>query len=486
MNDQTTSTLKLTLALAAMLVSAIIPDQSVQAQTVTTLHSFDNADGANPAAGLIQATDGNLYGTTYQGGANDQGTVFKVTPAGTLTPLYSFCSQVNGAGYCADGANPQEGLVQATNGNFYGTTYLGGASNNGTIFQITPDGTLTTLYSFCALCTGGELEYPEGGLMQASNGDIYGTTAHFAPHDSYGTIFKMTLGGNPTTLHTFHNSYPPGTLLQAVDGALYGTTIGFSTGRPGTVFRISLGGKVTTIYDFCSQSLCSDGYWPVAALIQATNGDLYGTTQLGGLYPDGTGTVFQVTTSGALTTLYDFCYLGGSCPNGEAPEKALIQATDGNLYGTTYSGGNGGTIFQVIPGGTLTTLYSFCAQANCADGEGPDAGLVQATNGMLYGTTYLGGANGYGSIFSLSIGLGPFVALQPSMGKVGVRVTILGTELTGATSVMFNGTAAKFTAISASEITATVPKGATTGKVTVTTSGGVLSSNLAFTVVDGR
>jgi uncharacterized repeat protein (TIGR03803 family) len=166
--------------------------------------------------------------------------------------------------------------------------------------------------------------------------------------------------------------------------------------------------------------------------------------------------------------------------------NALVQGADGNFYGTTfegganaacYSGSTCGTVFKITPSGTLTTMHSF----NSTDGATPWAGLVQDTDGTFYGTTAYG-ANNDGTVFSLSVGLGPFVETQPAMGKVGTAVTILGTSLTGATSVTFNGTAATFTVVSASEVTTTVPAGATTGTVQVVTPGGTLSSNVPFTV----
>jgi uncharacterized repeat protein (TIGR03803 family) len=201
--------------------------------------------------------------------------------------------------------------------------------------------------------------------------------------------------------------------------------------------------------------------------------------------------------SGKLTTLYNFCSQGGypNCPDGAMPFAGLIQATNGDLYGTTEQGGDNpceaglgcGTVFKITPSGTLTTLYSFCSQGgypNCPDGAIPFAGLIQATNGDLYGTTSQGGyaAYGYGTIFSLSVGLGPFVETLPTSGKLGKTVKILGTDLTGAASVTFNGAPAAFTVASASEITTTVPAGATTGIVQVVTPLGSLSSNVPFRV----
>ena len=161
-----------------------------------------------------------------------------------------------------------------------------------------------------------------------------------------------------------------------------------------------------------------------------------------------------------------------------------FEGTDGNFYGTTYQGGaNGdGTIFKITPSGALATLYSFCSQSSCADGEYPLAALTQGTNGTFYGTTYNGGTNGDGTVFSLSVGLGPFVETDPISGNVRGAVNILGTDLTGATKVTFHGIAATFIVVSNSEITTTVPTGATTGTVKVVTQGGTLSSNVPFAV----
>jgi uncharacterized repeat protein (TIGR03803 family) len=272
-------------------------------------------------------------------------------------------------------------------------------------------------------------------------------------------------------------------LVQATGGNFYGTTLGGGANGWGTVFKISPGGgPVKTLYSFCSQSGCTDGANPYAALVQATDGNLYGTTRDGGA--NNQGTVFRITPSGTLTTLYSFCSQSG-CTDGTNTQAALVQGTDGNLYGTTYAGGANslGTIFKITPSGTLTTLYSFCSQSNCYDGAYPEAGLVQDTNGNFYGTTLDRGAGEQGTVFSLSVGLGPFVKTQPTSGRVGRFVEILGTNLTGSTSVSFNGTPAVFRVVLNSWIKTTVPAGATTGTVEVVTPGGTLLSNVPFRVL---
>jgi len=265
---------------------------------------------------------------------------------------------------------------------------------------------------------------------------------------------------------------------------LYGTT--GSGGVPsvcggfgcGTVFKITAGGVLTTLHSFCAQSGCPDGYSPAVVLIQATDSTVYGTTPSGGA--NGGGTIFEIA-KGTFNTLYSFCS-EANCRDGSSP-AGLIRGSDGNLYGTTRTEGANhyGTVFEYIPGGALTTLYSFCAKSGCTDGAKPNA-LLQDTNGNFFGTTIIGGANNLGTIFSLSTGLGPFVETQTASGSAGAAITILGTDLTGATSVTFNGTVAAFNVVSKSAITTTVPSGATTGTVAVVTPSGTLSSNVPFRV----
>ncbi|MGO9304890.1 MAG: choice-of-anchor tandem repeat GloVer-containing protein, partial [Candidatus Korobacteraceae bacterium] len=365
------------------------PAQSV---AFTTLADFDGANGVYSQAGLVLGTDGNFYGTTSQGGntgcfAFGCGTIFKITPAGTITRLYSLCSKPN----CADGASPEAGLVLGTDGAFYGTTSEGGPGGYGTVFKITPSGTLTTLYGF----NGGDGAVPRAGLVQASDGNFYGTTS--GGNETWGTIFKITPTGFLTGLHYFNftdGAWPFAGLMQAPDGNLYGTTTSGGRGGSGTVFRITPGGTLTTLYSFCSQPNCADGGAPDAGLVQASDGHFYGTTSEGP--PGGYGTVFKITQSGTLTTLYSF---NGS--DGEAPYAGLVQASDGNFYGTTVLGGadGDGTVFEITPDGVPTTLHTF----DGGDGASPYGGLVQAPNGFFYGTTQQGGAHNYGTVYRLGV-----------------------------------------------------------------------------------
>ncbi len=371
------------------------------AQTFTTLDSFAGNDGANPLAGLVQATNGNLYGTTDKGGRNGEGTVFKITPKGRLTRLHSFSGK--------DGANPVAELLQASDGNLYGTTWGGGGYNSGTVFKITPGGKLTTLYSFAGM----DGARPVASLVQGGDGNLYGTTWEGGDYGN-GTVFKIDLNGKLTTLHSFcsqsnfcaDGGNPAAGLVQAANGNLYGTTFGFGGGAcggnqaSGTVFKIAPTGKVTTLHTFI---LDRDGACPEAGLVQAANGNFYGTTSLGGndFWDGGFGTVFKITPSGKLTPLYRFC--DSDCKDGAYPSE-LIRATDGNLYGSTSGLGANypGVLFKITPSGKLTMLYRFCSQPNCADGDGAGTRLFQATDGNFYGTTFRGGANGFGTVFRLS------------------------------------------------------------------------------------
>jgi uncharacterized repeat protein (TIGR03803 family) len=450
---------------------------ALSGQTYNVLHNFSctGTGGAYPDAALVQDTDGNLYGTTYLGGNVSGGTIFKITPGGAFTMLYDFCTP---AGLCPQDIGPYAPLVEATNGRLYGTT-LGVAEQAafpGAIFEIT-GGTLQALYSFCAEsgCADG---YNPSGLMQAANGDLYGTTQNGGSCDGgegVGTIFKITPGGTFTTLYS---ACPPagqgGRLIQAADGNFYGL-MGGGLHRGGAVFKYTPSGTLTKLYTFCTQPGCPDGEGPLG-LVQEADGDLYGTTELGGadcpLNLLGCGTIFKLTLSGVLTTLHTFCQSGGGCQDGANPIGGLVLGSDGKLYGSTGAGGpqGQGTIFAIAPDGALTTVYDALATA-----------LVQDTNGDFYGTG--GPALSCGTIFRLSVGLGPFVKTLPTSGKITTSVKILGTDLTGAASVTFNGTPAAFTVNSTgSAISTAVPSGATTGKVQVVTASGTLASNLPFRV----
>jgi uncharacterized repeat protein (TIGR03803 family) len=318
---------------------------NANAQTETNLYSFGSSstDGNGPVAGLVQGSDGNFYGTTQDGGTYSYGTVFRISPGASYTNLYSF------GGSPPDGKGPVAGLVQGSDGNFYGTTYFGGLTGVGAVFRISLSGTYTNLYSFGYSPDGFN---PFAGLVQGSDGNFYGTTYFGGPHGV------------------------------------------------GTVYRISLTGAYTNLYSFGSSPL--DGDFPVAGLVQGNDGNFYGTTQDGGTYGD--GTVFRISLTGAYTNLYSF---GSSPTDGNGPVAGLVQGSDDNFYGTTQDGGtySNGTVYRISLTGAYTNLYSFGSSP--AEGNGPVAGLVQGSGGNFYGTTDKGGTNDEGAVFALDVGLGP-------------------------------------------------------------------------------
>lgn len=377
---------------------------------VTVIQSFAGFDGDNSQAALLQTMNGQLYGTTVYGGKINKGTVFEVTTSGVLTTLHSFLGP--------DGASPWPALVNGHDGYFYGTTNFGGAgtacsSGCGTVFRITPTGTLTTLHSF----NGGDGAYPQGGLVQGTDGNFYGATLEDAGGSCVlgcGTIFKISPTGAFATLHTFtggaDGGYVYSALIQATDGNFYGVTFTGGSADEGTVFQMTPSGTITTIHNFCTAGIpCPDGGNAQGGLVQASDGNLYGTAprggdpscSLGGF--DGCGTIFRISLSGTFTLLHDFHYTDGA-----GPGSRMVQATDGFLYGVTGNGGSGsacsggcGTIYRISPSGPFSLLYNFCSASGCTDGATPIGGLIQGIDGKFYGTTAIGGANNMGEVYSL-------------------------------------------------------------------------------------
>jgi uncharacterized repeat protein (TIGR03803 family) len=350
----------------------------------TFLHSFagGSSDGADPYHILIQASDGDFYGSTLDGGTSNGGTIYEIAPSGTETVVYSFASM------------PWAGLTQGSDGNFYGTTASGGSSGRGTVFKLTPSGAETVLYSFPA----GSSE-PYCGLIEGSDGYFYGTTGANGTSDD-GTVFKITPSGTETTLHVFPKTggdgeIPYAGVILGSDGNLYGTTYFGGSSGFGTVFKVTPGGTETVFYSFAGGS---DGEHPYAGVIQGSDGNFYGTTYFGG--SSGLGTVFKITPSGTETVLHSFA--GGSS-DGANPEAGLTQGTDGNFYGNTYLGGtsNLGTVFEITPSGTETVLHSFAGGSS--DGANPSANLIQSSDGNLYGSTGAGGTSGYGTFFKVTL-----------------------------------------------------------------------------------
>ena len=470
----------LVMAVAALLLILAV---SMQAQTYTTLGNFVGFNGSIPLFGsLVQATNGNYYGTTESGGKNNLGAVFQLSSSGTLDSIsiYSFCSLTN----CTDGFYPYTTPILASDGKLYGVTGAGGGNNAGTVYRLTVGGQLTTVYSFCVAlpCLDGASPV---GLVQGSDGNFYGV-AGGGGANSDGTFFELTSTGQFKVLHNFCNqpgcttgSVPDASPMQATNGNFYGTTSqgGFHGG--GVVYEITPGGTYKALYNFCSQPNCADGNYPQSALVQDAAGNFYGTTTYGGAF--GNGTVFKITPSDEYTVLHSF---SGTGIDGEYPQSALTLANDGNLYGTTTNGTDTayGSIYDIAADGTYTSLYDFCNASICSPYDAA-YGLTQGTNGTFYGATADGGSHDLGVVYSFSNNLEPLVKTVPVAAKVGARVIILGNNLTGSTSVTFNGVSAAFTVNASTYITATVPAGATTGPVSVVTPTGTLNSTPAFQVV---
>jgi uncharacterized repeat protein (TIGR03803 family) len=436
---------------------------ALHAQIYSVVYNFGDVDldAAGPQySGIIaQGRDGNLYTTTPFGGTNGYGTVVKITPSGQETVLYNFDITTD-----SNEGSPFSGLTLGTDGNLYGTTLGYHETDGGTVFKITPAGTMTFLHTFSSAEGRNSFAPP----IQAADGNFYGTTA-YGGTNGRGTVYKMTPSGQVTTLYSFdytNGMYPYAPLIQGTDGNLYGQAWEGGASGAGTVFRLSLQGKITTLHSFDYYS----GSYPVTPLVQGSDGNLYGVTGQGG--DSDLGVVFKVTTKGKFTLLHSLSGADGQYPGG-----GLVQGTDGNLYGTAY--GEPGTIFRITPRGKFSVIHNF----DTTTGFHPEVTLLQHTTGMLYGDTFNGGSHSYGTIYSLDAALPPYAALVTSASKVGKSIGILGQGFTGALLVSFNGTPAQFTVVSDTYLTAVVPDGATTGQVSVQMPTGDLPSKQIFRVM---
>ena len=369
------------LALVAVLsgMTAYCADSDI---TFTTLVTFNGTNGSLPMSGLMLAKDGNFYGTTYEGGAfmkdSDNGagygTAFKVAPEGKFVNLVSFRS----------GTHPCGNLVQGKDGNFYGTTLQGGKLGGGTVFRITTDGRVTTLYSFGDYDEHGGVNtngWAPDGLFEGSDGNFYGVTEGYG-FSGGGTVFKITPEGKFTTLIAFSGkniARPSIPLLVGKDGNFYGTI-------NGELFKMTLNGTITTAFSYDGAT----GVLPVAGLIRGKDGKFFGLAACGSKG----GSILRMNTNGKFTML---AKISGECPSGE-----LMQATDGNFYGANPLGGTNrnGTMFRLKADGTVATVFEF----NGRNGNQPHVGLVQGKDGNLYGTTS-GGFGSGGTIFRLALNL---------------------------------------------------------------------------------
>jgi uncharacterized repeat protein (TIGR03803 family) len=413
----------------ALLLLALNPRLVGQsAPQVIVLHNFTGgSDGSVPQSPLVQGSDGNFYGTASGAGDGGGGTVFQLTPAGGFTALHSFAP-------ATEGEIPLAGLIQGSDGNFYGTT-LGGPGSNGrgTVFQITPAGAVTTLHSFFAGSADGG--WNDADLLQGSDGNFYGTTLSGGSSND-GTVYKVTPAGVVTTLHSFTRVGTDGSnpwevaLIQSTNGNFYGTTTYGGNRGAGTAFQMTPAGALTTLLNFPD---ATGGMAPFSGLVQGADGNFYGTAPVSGGSIG--GAVFKITPAGTATNLHNFTGANGE---GTGPYAGLIQGVDGNFYGTTTGAGSGiGTIFEVTPAGAFSTLYSFTTGTSSS---GSNANFViQGSDGNFYCTTNAGGSSGDGMIFVLQRNFGaPMVLVQPSSQIVAVgQAAVLTAFSSGATPLAY-------------------------------------------------
>lgn len=397
-----------------------------------------NGTGNTPQAPLALGPDGSLWGTTTVGGTYNRGVAFRLSAGGTLTTLGSFYGNTNGAD---SGQTSQGSLVLAGDGNYYGTTSVGGTSNVGTVFRLTPQGVLTTLISFTGTSGAALGASPINGLTVGADGHLYGVTQTGGTGNN-GTVFRVTTAGVLTTLISFTGTTgaalgasPRGNLTLAADGNFYGTTAtGGSGGGSGTVFKMTPAGVLTTLVNFTGATGANPGATPTSGLLQHTDGDFYGMTFGGG--SSSLGTLFKMTSAGVHTVLVNFSGTGGASL-GSSPKGTLTQGADGLLWGTTTTGGTGpGTVFKCTTAGVFTTLVTFNGSSGASLGNSPNGGLVLHPNGDFYGTTSGGGIYNLGTVFKvsadgtlttlLSLGSAPTVGTLRQAGDGRLYGTTLG------------------------------------------------------------
>jgi uncharacterized repeat protein (TIGR03803 family) len=450
-------------------VTLPLTTMAAYSQTVTTLYNFNSQNSSQypQNVALAQGRDGELYGTSEGNGTTSYGSIFKVSPSRVFTELFDF----NNSNFSQDGCCPGQGLTLASDGNFYGVADAAGTGQVGVFFSITPNGTFTAIHDFTG---GSDGATPFARPTEASDGNLYGTTEG----DGTGsTVYMYTpSSGDFSTIYQFAGNTVIAPLVQASDGFLYGTTANGGWAHCGSIFKMSTVGVLLQSAPF----LCgAGGAGPNSGpLLEASDGNFYGVTEAGGLRNG--GTIFKMTPDFQISTLYTFQGKSGRSRDGFTPAGGLIQATDSNLYGTTAEGGNygNGTLFRISTSGSYSSIYSF----NAVSGKLPQGTLMQHTNGLLFGTAQEGGTNNLGTVYELNLGLAPFITFVQRMGTVGQTVEVLGQQLTGATSVTFSGVPASFTVAGPTYLVATVPSGATTGPVVVTTPDATLTSNVNFVV----
>jgi len=449
------------LTVVLLLSAATLP-----AQTYKVLYNFGShaGDPSNPrySGAISQGRHGYLYTSADDYWTDAIGSAFSLTTNGQLTVLHRF--------NIVDGEAPVGGVSLGADGYYYGTTTFGGGAGFGTVFNMRADnGGVGTLYSFSG---GDDGAYPNAAPVRSIGGDFFGTTV--GTSNTHGSIYKVSASGVFTLMHVFtgsDGSAPYAPLVQAADGDFYGTTFAGGAYGYGTIFRISRWGDFTLLYHFDF----NHGAHPYASLVQGADGDFYGVTTQGG--SSSVGVAFKLKPHGNVIVLHNFT--GGS--DGSNPVGGLMQATDGNFYGTNNVGGahSWGVLFRMSPTGVFKVLHAF----DWTTGASPQAALLQHTNGVLYGTTAVGGSAGKGAFYTWDLKLEPFVRFLPASAYVGSKVHILGQGFYGATDVSFNEVPSSFSVIYDTYLVATVPGGATTGYITVTMSTGTLTSDRQFTVL---
>lgn len=521
-------------AIRALVAFALLFAASfASAQIYIDLHDFNGSDGESPSYPqvLAQGQDGNFYGTMPDA-LGSSGLVFKITPAGVVTVMYSFSGM-------PDGSVPNAGLTLGLDGNFYGSTVNGGTNNIGTIFRFTPTGKVTILYSFKG---GTDGAYPYGtpilgndgnfyGLTQAAtaykftpsgmftplgtipdrsfsplflgaDGNFYGTTQHGGTFN-LGTVFRMTPAGGVTPIYNFdtaHGAVPWGAVVQAADNNFYGTTTTGGSGGGGVVFKLTPAGIITVLHNF-PLGTTDDGSDPITSLVAATDGTFYGTTSVGGA--NGDGVIFKLRPSGQYTFINQFDKITGG-----NPMSNLVQHTNGSIYGLAQGGLRGDGVFYSLDlhlgakvrtvlssgrvGSTVEILGSGFTTTTAVQFNGLSASFTVVSDtymtakvpaGAFYSPITVTTATGTAASMTFFRVLPSVISFNPTSGSVGTPVVITGNTFTGATKVTFGGIkATNFTVDSDSQITATVPTGALTGKISVTTSNGTGTSAATFTV----
>ncbi len=486
MSQKSSATRRLTIIAAIVTLAAaagcVVLAQSSAGQIQDIYNFTGGAGGAFPTGPLIQIPGGQFVGATsgYGRATDIPPTVFRVDNKGSLTTLFNFAADGS------QGMTLLSALVQASDGNFYGSTASGGKYNLGTSFRVTPSGSYTKLYDFTPLNEGGGKGLGGRQLVEAFDGNLY-TTSSFGGVANAGTLTRTTLSGKPAILYSFGATLPGGAppdspLVLGADGMLYGLTDYYfytdGTLSNGSVFRSDTNGNIVTIYIFTDPVITKGDAPPIIG----SDGDLYMVSPTGGASSSctvaaGCGSIYKIAADGSGATLL-YSFTGGA--DGSAP-RTLIKASDGKLYGTSWGNNSPSAIFQFDPVTSTVVSYPFPSGL-----LGTSFPLLQALGGNFMDVTNTSGALPYGAVFSAALGLPPagpsILGFRPQSGGAGTLVTIWGSNFVGVTGVTVNGSPAKFRNTASGFVSFAVPQGASSGSVTVTTPGGTAVSSGAFSV----